>query len=1042
MDETGKTLIFPVFCKNLITRFSDNAKTPVMHDSAALPMDRISLYESLIGELPDAVIVQDLQGRIICWNQVAERLFEFEPETTTGQPLAALIHGHPLPASPDWEVQHFQSTKALKNGRNILISNRVVPIRDRTGEIHGAFHIARDITSESTANLLMRDVQTNAKIGMWSYEPVHNQHWWSEQTYHIYGLPVGSPIDLELGLDRFLAEDRLRLEAALAQTQELGAPFDLELRFRTADGELRWIRTQGEVRTLHSGIRNIMGTIQDVTEKHEVELALCESKDLFHSLADNVPGLLWMSNPLGQGVYFNQRWQEFTGRTLPKGRAQDWKEIIHAEDWDSAQIAFSQALACQSPFERTYRLKHQDGNYRWILERGVPHFRRDGSFAGYLSNGTDITEERELRARVEDSQRQLKLLMDTAPVGLFLADSDANIIYANNTFEIITGSSATDYQGQGWTKLLHSQDRDRFPQAWRQFTETAESLNREYLITNTDHELWVKVVAVKLAPGRYLGVLQDITELKTTERHLEEKRSYLSGIVNANPDLILLMSIEGVYLDCFIDPGGDLVLDRDKMLGHTVYEMLPPPLADKTLEAVRTCIQTSRVMTMEYSLDIRHEKRDYEARISRVSHDKAIFIIRNINERKRFETELVQAKEQAQLASAAKSSFLARMSHEIRTPLNGIIGMTGLLLDSPLEAEQKESVQTVRDCSEALLTLVNDILDISKIEAGKMDLEPHPFELVSVVRSAMEMVSGSAIAKNLRLEESLAEGLPRWVVGDSAKLRQVLVNLLGNAVKFTEAGEVRLCLNFSRLPNGALRLSFVVQDTGIGIAPERHGLLFQPFQQADNTINRRFGGTGLGLAIAKSIVEKMGGNIGLRSADGLGTWVFFDVLVHEKEEAGPCLPARIEFPNLGAELPMRILIAEDNPINQKFATRLLAKLGYRADVVSDGSEAVIAALAHPYDLIFMDLQMPLTDGLVATRQIRARCPTARQPRIVAMTAAAVKGDREKALEAGMDDYLSKPVKVDELLRVLREHAPKTVAAAQAQAARVALATQP
>jgi CheY-like chemotaxis protein/anti-sigma regulatory factor (Ser/Thr protein kinase) len=258
------------------------------------------------------------------------------------------------------------------------------------------------------------------------------------------------------------------------------------------------------------------------------------------------------------------------------------------------------------------------------------------------------------------------------------------------------------------------------------------------------------------------------------------------------------------------------------------------------------------------------------------------------------------------------------------------------------------------------------------------------------------------------------------VIADSAKIRQILVNLLSNAVKFTAQGHVQLEMQGEKQKDGRWKLSFVVRDTGIGIPRDRHSSLFSPFQQGDNSINRRFGGTGLGLAITKSLVEKMGGTIGLDSLEGKGTHVFFHILVQEKTGLALASEPQSLIPNLGADHPLRILVAEDNPINQKFALRLLSKLGYRADLVSDGGEAVEATLRRPYDLVFMDIQMPDIDGLVATYQIRSRLPAERQPRIIAMTAAAIKGDRERALSAGMDDYLYKPVKIEELVRVLKE----------------------
>jgi PAS domain S-box-containing protein len=873
------------------------------------------MWETLIQDHPDAVVMVDIQGNVVSWNRGAEAVFGFTAAEVLGRRLVETIYPTEETTLPSFfqlvfqsgQPTDYQTVRRHRDGKLIFVSIRLIPLRDEAGCVTGALKIAKDITL-----------------------------------------------------------------------------------------------------------------------RQETEAALRESEVLFHSLSDNVPALIWMSDPVGKGVYFNRPWLEFTGQTAMA--EMDWRQNIHPSDLPESERRFSKALAQRLPYERTFRLLGKDGTYRWFLERGVPRHTQNGAFAGYISTGTDISEERALQQQLAYSEHRLKSIMDSAPVGLFLADEEGHLTYANRQFEVITGTRCTAFHEKGWTQLLAPGDRARFVESWKRFTREGAPFDVEYRFDRTIGERWVRVTAVSLTEAcgatRHLGVMQDITELKITESRLEEKGAYLSGIMSANPDLILLMSLDGVYLDCFNDPGNDLLRDRDHILGQNVRDMLAPSMAEELLRLLRHSIETGNIGTLEYELSVRGELRFYEARISRVSADKAILVIRNIKERKQAEIEWVKAKEEAQMASAAKSSFLARMSHEIRTPLNGIVGMTGLLMDSPLCPEQLDSVETVRHCSEALLALVNDILDLSKIEAGKLELEPHPFELIPLIRSALDMVNSTANEKNLTLEESIDPKVPSWVVGDSAKLRQVLVNLLVNAVKFTERGRVRLTVLANRLSETQCKLSVTVQDTGIGIAADRQALLFSPFQQGDSSINRRFGGTGLGLAITKSLVEKMGGSISLRSSPNLGTWVTFDVLVTEKTDLErPCLPAQF-IPNLGVQFPLRILVAEDNPINQKFAVRLLSKLGYRADLVGDGSEAVDAAVRRTYDLIFMDVQMPDTDGLLATRQIRLRLPQDRQPRIIAMTAAAIKGDREKALDAGMDDYLCKPVKVEELVRVLRETRPQ------------------
>ncbi len=798
---------------------------------------------------------------------------------------------------------------------------------------------------------------------------------------------------------------------------------------------------------------------QELRERRQMEEALRQSEEQFRSLVETTTEWIWAMDEESRFTYSNPAVTAILGYTPEELVGKTALDLMHEEDRRTMQAIFPKLVAARRGWNGlVVRFRHKDGGYRYLESNSTPIRGADGRVVGFRGADRDVTARRRSEAALREANERFQVVARATNDAVWDWNLETDHLWWNEGIQILFGYPAAEVQQDihWWSNLIHPEDVERVEASLQSLMESGE-------------QMWSNEYRLRRYDGSYA-----------------------------------------------------YVLDR----GYVIHD----------------------------------------------EHGKAVRMIGSLldlTERKEVETELQRAKEAAEAGNHAKSEFLANMSHEIRTPMNGVIGMAGLLLDTNLDPEQRKYAETVRLSAERLLTIINDILDFSKIEAGKLDLETNAFEVRAVVEEVADLFAETAQVKGLELASRVEHEVPAMLRGDPGRLRQVLLNLVGNAVKFTEVGEVVLRCGLVNVSGGHAVIRFEVSDTGIGITEAECERLFKPFMQADSSTTRQYGGTGLGLAISKQLVALMDGEIGVMSKKNQGSIFWFTVPLETVVDLQPSLQAHlspIQLPGLrvlvvddnatnreilhhqvtgwgmrngsagdapyalemlraaatrgepydmaildmqmpemdGLELARRIkadptlaptrlvmlssvaqrgmareaakaeiaayltkpvrqaelynclvqvmndqgegilappssqpsaqpapvqghirlLVAEDNAVNQTVAERMLEKRGYRVDVVSNGLEALEALAQIPYAAVLMDCQMPEMDGYEATMEIRRYEGTERRTPIIAMTAHAMQGDREKCLAAGMDDYLTKPVRAEELEAVLARWVPR------------------
>jgi PAS domain S-box-containing protein len=644
--------------------------------------------------------------------------------------------------------------------------------------------------------------------------------------------------------------------------------------------------------------------------------------------------------------------------------------------------------------------------------------------------------ERELGRRALDNQ---KFALDQHAI-VSITDLDGRITYANDKFSLISGYDKAELLGANHRIVNSGVHPDSFfEDLWRTIAQ-GEVWNGEICNRAKGGGLyWVDATVIPLVgldglPEQYIAIRTDITNRKTIEARLAEQLQFVEVLLEATPTAIYLKDVDGRYLR-FNKAFEELMgIERSQWIGKTVFDLIAGESSGVMHAKDIELFEKRELQTYEASFRNRRtgEMRDglyWKAPLTDTQDNVTGLVgtILDITEKNRFEQALREAKRSAEAASQAKSDFLANMSHEIRTPMNGVIGMTDLALDTPLNTTQREYLNIVKSSAQSLMVILNDILDFSKIEAGKMNIETVEFSIIETVGETLKALMPRAYKKSIALVSELHADLPRRVIGDPVRIRQVITNLCDNAIKFTSHGSVTVAVEAKPVSSGLLEIQIAIRDTGIGIAPEKQLGVFEAFNQADTSTTREFGGTGLGLTICTRLVQLMGGRIWLESVMGQGSTFRFTVQVQAPtDHVRPATGENESAVNLPAHPALQILLVEDHPINQMLATTLLQKWGHTVVLAKNGQESVDLFPTRSWDVVLMDMQMPVLGGLDATRLIRAIEGAGERTPIIAMTANAMESDREACLQAGMDDYLAKPFNANELQAMLTRYSAKSV----------------
>jgi PAS domain S-box-containing protein len=1011
---------------------------------------------AILESIGDGVVATDVSGNITFFNAAAEEItgwsvsevknrkfYEFFVfiDGTTNQIIESPI-SNVLKSGRQMGLEE-NSVLVTKKGHEKYISANVSPIKETAGIVSGTVTVFRDITRIRSIELNLKEEKNNfmrvfnsAPVGIIVLDENAVITGVNEAAFDFLDSNYGQSIGKKFG-DAFFCQESFATEqgcrySTQCKSCEIKTATYAALKTGVSTTNIEFSKTfivnnkskelwfKASITPMIDGNKkNAVIVLMDITDRKNKETKIQKSRDYYLKMFESFPSMVWKINTEGKKEYVNKSYCDFTGKSKEESMKFDWVSHLHSEDKSKCYGIHTKSFENKQPYNMDYRMLNSSGTYRWIQSISKPVYNIDGKFDGYIGTGLDITD----RKIAEEGLNRYKILSEKVRDIILFMDIDGNIIDVNQsalnsygyTYDEFLKLNVRDLRAEGviTAELFQKTDRSGV------FLETAH-----YRKDRSVFPIEVSSQGAEIGgKGILISIIRDISERKQTEKDIKESEEKFRNLFNNANDALFVYEINNNFMNEKFIEVNDVAC---RNLGYTKEELLNMSCDDLTaVESKETVAQFIKVLQRERFgiFESNHKTKDgrsipVEVNIhvfNQNGKDVALSIVRDVTQRKVVESSLKAAKEAAEIANKTKSEFLANMSHEIRTPINGIVGMVELTLLTQLNCEQKENLMIVKSCANSLLKVINDILDFSKMEAGKLDIEKINFDIKSLVEETIKAHSPRAITKGIGLNYVFSSTIPQYVIGDPSRLKQILNNLISNSVKFTESGDVCLKVKRVKTIDNEVEIQFSVEDNGIGIAEENIGKLFESFSQLDGSITRRFGGTGLGLAISKQLSEMMGGKLWVESKKDIGSKFYFTLKFG--------IGTRIETQSVESfqlkkiDRPYNILLTEDDKVNQMIIARILKEWGYSIDTACNGLEAVELCEKNSYDAILMDIQMPVMDGIEAARRIREKD---KYTPIIAITAYALKGDRERFLAQGMNEYVSKPIRIEELFSAIEK----------------------